>query len=249
MRERTAAAHRSTLQAQAPAPTSSPILTQPPSSPRSACTVDVVVFAPRDGRFVLLALPADRPRARDKVVVPWQAFRASELLADAARRLARTHLGADPAWLEQVGAFADGMRHPSGAAVSICFVAVVAAGAPDPHPPAVWLDAGDVVGLSERQRAMAMGAQQALRNRMDYEPIPFRLLPAHFTLSELQEIYELLVGRRLHKASFRRALHAAWLVEPTDQWRSEGRGRPAQLFRYAPRKRRGRRRAVRFDLL
>jgi hypothetical protein len=38
-------------------------------------------------------------------------------------------------------------------------------------------------------------------------------------------------------------------VEPTDEWRSEGRGRPAQLFRYAPRKRRGGRRGVRFELL
>ena len=35
----------------------------------------------------------------------------------------------------------------------------------------------------------------------------------------------------------------------TDEWRSEGRGRPAQLFRYAPRKRRSQRRGVRFDLL
>jgi hypothetical protein len=74
-------------------------------------------------------------------------------------------------------------------------------------------------------------------------------LPALFTLTDLQQAYELLLGRRLHKASFRRALHASWLVEPTDGWRSEGRGRPAQLFRYSPRKRRGHHRGVRFDLL
>jgi 8-oxo-dGTP diphosphatase len=209
----------------------------------------VVVFTPHDGRLFMLALPVDRPRARDKVVLPWQVLRPGEAMADAARRLARTHLGVDPAWLEQVGAFADAARHPSGAALSVCFAAVVAAGGPPPPSPTVWLDAGDAGRLAERQRTMVVAAQRALRNRMDYEPIPFRLLPALFTLSELQEIYELLVGRRLHKASFRRALHAAWLVEPTDQWRSEGRGRPAQLFRYAPRKRRGHRRAVRFDLL
>jgi hypothetical protein len=38
-------------------------------------------------------------------------------------------------------------------------------------------------------------------------------------------------------------------VEATDEWRNEGRGRPAQFYRFAPRKRRGARRAVRFDLL
>jgi hypothetical protein len=84
---------------------------------------------------------------------------------------------------------------------------------------------------------------------LNIAPIAFRMLPVEFTLSELQQVYELLLGRRLHKASFRRALQGAYLVEPTDSWRSEGRGRPAQLFRYAPRKRRGVRRSVRFELL
>jgi 8-oxo-dGTP diphosphatase len=88
----------------------------------------------------------------------------------------------------------------------------------------------------------------AVRQRLDHSPIAFRLLPATFTLSELQRIYELLLGRRLHKASFRRALQGSFLVEPTDAWRSEGRGRPAQLFRFAPKKRRRPGRSVRFDL-
>ena len=89
---------------------------------------------------------------------------------------------------------------------------------------------------------------ESLKRRIDQSPLAFRLLPQSFTLSELQSVYELVLGRRLHKASFRRALQSALLVEPTEEWRSEGRGRPAQLFRYAPRKRRGVRRGVRFDL-
>jgi 8-oxo-dGTP diphosphatase len=96
---------------------------------------------------------------------------------------------------------------------------------------------------------MVDGALEAIRSRLDQSPIAFRLLPPTFTLSELQGTYEILLGRRLHKASFRRALQSAWLVEPTDEWRSEGRGRPAQLFRYAPRRRRANRRGVRFDML
>ena len=84
---------------------------------------------------------------------------------------------------------------------------------------------------------------------MDHAPIAFHLLPVQFTLTELQQTYELLLGRRLHKASFRRALQAAYLVEPTDEWRSVGRGRPAQFFSFAPRKRRGGRRGVRFDAI
>jgi 8-oxo-dGTP diphosphatase len=104
----------------------------------------------------------------------------------------------------------------------------------------------DLPPLPPRQRAMLESVRSSLRTRIDQSPIAFHLLPSIFTLTQLQEIYELLLGRRLHKASFRRSLHAAWLVEPTDEWRSEGRGRPAQLFRYAPKKRRGSRRGVRF---
>ncbi len=84
---------------------------------------------------------------------------------------------------------------------------------------------------------------------MDHSPVAFRLLPSTFTLTELQQIYEMLLGNRLHKASFRRALQSASLVEPTDEWRSEGRGRPAQLYRFSPRKRPRSRRGVRFDFV
>ena len=96
---------------------------------------------------------------------------------------------------------------------------------------------------------MVDAAMEEVRRRIDQSPLAFRLLPTAFTLSELQGVYELLLGRPLHKASFRRALQAAFLVEPTEEWRSEGRGRPAQLYRYAPRRRRGSRRGVRFDLI
>jgi len=125
-----------------------------------------------------------------------------------------------------------------------------------PHGPAsessdnaLWVELGQLPALAPRQRAMVDAAVAAVRQRIDQAPLAFRMLPAAFTLGELQGINELVLGRPLHKASFRRALQAAFLVEPTDEWRSEGRGRPAQLFRYAPRRRRGGQRGIRFDLL
>ncbi|MGH7678727.1 MAG: NrtR DNA-binding winged helix domain-containing protein, partial [Gemmatimonadaceae bacterium] len=112
---------------------------------------------------------------------------------------------------------------------------------------AAWVEIDQLPLLAPRHRAVAEAAVNAVRSRIERAPLAFRLLPSSFTLSELQAIYELLLGRSLHKASFRRALQAAFLVEPTDEWRSEGRGRPAQLYRYAPRRRRGTKRGVRFD--
>ena len=128
------------------------------------------------------------------------------------------------------------------------YVAVVPIGTAAPEGMR-WAALTALPPFPARQATMVAAAITALRDRMDLEPIAFRMLPPEFTLSELQEVYELLLGRRLHKASFRRALQGAYLVEPTDTWRSEGRGRPAQIFRYAPRKRRAVRRSVRFERL
>jgi 8-oxo-dGTP diphosphatase len=170
-------------------------------------------------------------------------------------RVARSALGWAPATVEQVGAFADGRRHPGDAEMSVGFVAVVPATNTSPQDSSGrisgephWFSLTTLPPLAPRQRAVVDGVARVVRARTDQSPLAFRLLPATFTLSELQAVYELLLGRRLHKASFRRALQAAFLVEPTEEWRSEGRGRPAQLFRYAPRRRRAARRGVRFDL-
>lgn len=211
--------------------------------------IDVVLLTPRDGTLAVLLLRAD-PRARDRWLLPWDAPRNEESPDDAAQRIARSVLGAQPGMLEQVAAFGDGRRHPGDAQLSIAFVGLV------PHGTAArvgdggaWVDVGQLPLLAPRQRSVVEAAVEGVRRRIDQAPLAFRLLPPSFTLSELQSIYELLLGRSLHKASFRRALQAAFLVEPTDEWRSEGRGRPAQLYRYAPRRKRGARRGVRFDLI
>lgn len=212
--------------------------------------IDVVLLTPREGTLAVLVQRTTDPRARDRWTLPWDAPRTGEPPEQAADRLSRAVLGIAPAALQQIGAFGPERRHPGDAQLSVAFVGLV------PHGPAtesgehgMWIDREQLPLLAPRHRAMVDAALDEVRRRMDQSPLAFRLLPAAFTLSELQGVYELLLGRSLHKASFRRALQAAFLVEPTDEWRSEGRGRPAQLFRYAPRKRRGGRRGVRFDLL
>lgn len=220
------------------------------SSRRSSYSIDVILFTPRGKQLAALCVRADDPRARERWMLPYAEAEPGEALDVAARRIARAASGVEPRWIEQVGAFGEDRRHPSDAALSIAFVAVVPAAdiehVTEEH---AWFGVSEPPTMAPRQRAMLDGALEAMRTRMDYAPIAFRLLPPMFTLSELQQMYELLLGKRLHKASFRRALQAAFLVEPTDEWRSEGRGRPAQFFRFAPRKRRGGRRGVRFDLL
>src|ERR1019366_4250840 len=211
--------------------------------------VDIVLCTAHDRQLAVLLVRDEAKRARERWTLPWAPVGARDTLDHPAARVARRAAGARASWLAQAGAFADGSRHPGAAALSVAYVGVTPPRAFRPSTGAHWFPAGDLPPMAPRHRAIIDAALAQLRERMDRAPVAFRLLGTTFTLSELQAVYELLLGRRLHKASFRRALQAAFLVEPTDEWQSEGRGRPAQLFRYAPRRRRGGRGGVRFELL
>ncbi len=76
--------------------------------------------------------------------------------------------------------------------------------------------------------ATAMGR---LRGKLKYRPVVFELMPATFTLFELQRTVEAISGVRVHKQNFRRLVERSGLVEGTDQT-IQTAGRPAKAFRF-----------------
>jgi hypothetical protein len=102
-----------------------------------------------------------------------------------------------------------------------------------------------------RQSALARGAMPALgepmrfdhrrilataiarlRAKLKYRPVVFELMPAEFTLTELQHTVEAISGRLVHKQNFRRLVESTALVEPTGETSTATGGRPAALFRF-----------------
>jgi 8-oxo-dGTP diphosphatase len=217
----------------------------------SNVAVAVALFTPRDGALAVLLVPvwARSNRGKDRWSFPSDLVLAEETLDDAAARIARGALGATPTFLDQAVASVGTRVVGAQGQVTITYFGLAPDSGAVSSPGASWVPTNDAVSLATRLTGDIDAAIAAMRARVDQQPIAFKLLPPTFTLSELQSVYELLLGRRLHKASFRRSRHASALVEATDEWRSEGRGRPAQLFRYAPPRRRRRRRGIRFDLL
>lgn len=76
-------------------------------------------------------------------------------------------------------------------------------------------------------------ALRRLRYKLEYSAAGFELLPAEFTLTELQRTYEIILGEKLDKRNFRRRILAAKIIEETPRLRG-GEGRPARLYRYRP---------------
>jgi hypothetical protein len=83
----------------------------------------------------------------------------------------------------------------------------------------------------DHRRILATGIAR-LRAKIKYRPVVFELMPAEFTLLQLQRSVEALAGRLVHKQNFRRLMEQQQLVEETGAIAAETVGRPAKLFRF-----------------
>jgi hypothetical protein len=84
---------------------------------------------------------------------------------------------------------------------------------------------------SDHRRILATGLAR-LRAKIKYRPVVFELMPAEFTLLQLQRSVEALAGRLVHKQNFRRLIEQQELVEETGAMAADTVGRPAKLFRF-----------------
>ncbi len=156
---------------------------------------------------------------------------AESLDAAASRTLAETTRIA-PSYLEQLYAFGAVDRSPARV-VSIVYWALVRS---DEIPDAAienvsWFDAADLPRLAFDHNEIVDYALWRLRNKVGYSRIAHGLLADEFTLAELREVYESILGRRLDPANFRRQVENSGNLLPTDRFRT-GSHRPARLYRY-----------------
>jgi len=84
---------------------------------------------------------------------------------------------------------------------------------------------------ADHRRILATGIAR-LRAKIKYRPVVFELMPAEFTLLQLQRSVEALAGRLVHKQNFRRLIEQQELVEETGTVAADTIGRPAKLFRF-----------------
>jgi ADP-ribose pyrophosphatase YjhB (NUDIX family) len=74
---------------------------------------------------------------------------------------------------------------------------------------------------------------ERLKNKIEYTDVVFNMMPEYFTLGELQQVYELILGKKLLDPAFRRIIKHK--VEKTDKIQTGGGHRPSAMFRYKKR--------------
>ena len=207
--------------------------------PRAALTVDCVVFGLDEGELKLLLIQRGLEPFQGRWALPGGFVRVEETLDEAARRELAEEAGLHNVFLEQLYTFGAVDRDPRERVVSVAYYALVKlsdhrAKAATDAAEARWFPISDVPRLAFDHRNILRTALARLQGKVRYQPIGFELLPAKFTLSQLQHLYEVILGAELDKRNFRKKVLSFELLVPLKETQMIGRHRPAQLFRFDP---------------
>lgn len=206
--------------------------------PRPAVTVDCVIFGLGEGsKLKVLLIQRAHDPFRDFWALPGGFVDLKEGLKEAALRELEEETNVKDVFIEQLYTFGDPDRDPRGRVISVAYFALVNL---SEHPVRAssdarkvqWFDMDQLPTLAFDHRQILHAAINRLRAKVRYQPIGFELLPEQFTLSQLQRLYETILGvKQLNKRNFRtRILKMGVLREVGKQ---EGVAhRPAMLYSF-----------------
>ena len=206
------------------------------SSELPMVAADVVVFTIRDDRLKLLLVQRSDEPYRTRWALPGDWIRVDEDLEQTALRALAAQTGVSGVYLEQLYTFGKPGRDPRGRAISVAYYALVpsedlrlrpAAGAADVD----WFSQEEASDLALDHAEIVSVAHARLAAKLDYSTIAFQFLPAEFSLSQLQSVYETIRQEPLDKRNFRKWILARKAIEETGDVRRDGSHRPARLYR------------------
>ena len=205
------------------------------SSPTVATIV--AIFAVAEGRLqVLLVLRTGEPEA-GTWALPGGLWDCNESLNESATRKLVEETGASDVYLEQL--FTISGLDVSRDAVAVAYFALVEAGTVRLREEEAWRPAWYAVGelppLAFDNNRVIEQSVDRIRAKLDYTNIAYGLMPAEFTVRELQNTYEAILAEPLDRRNFRKRMISTELIEPTGEVRREGAHRPAQLYRFTSR--------------
>lgn len=198
-------------------------------------TVDMVIFTIQSGVLKVLLVRRRVPPYVGQLAIPGGFVHEDEDLDQAALRELQEETGVADVYLEQLYSFGDVGRDPRGRVITVAYFALISADRPlragTDAAEAEWWAMDQLPTLAFDHPRILNYALERLRNKLEYTTVGFQLLPEKFTLTELQEVYEAILGKNLDKRNFRRKLSLLKILKPLPEYRKGGQ-RPAQLYRF-----------------
>lgn len=202
----------------------------------AAVAVDVVIFSVDGGALKVLLIEMKKRPYAGFWAFPGGLIKPNESLEQSARRQLLTKAGLRGVYLEQLYTFGEVDRDPFGRVVSTAYFALIPGAGIRPktskeYGAIKWFGVKNLPRLAYDHKKMIDFALRRLRAKIGYTNIVYGLLPKEFTLSDLQGVYEIILGKKLDKRNFRKKVLALNLVKPASAKR-RGAHRPAKLYKF-----------------
>ena len=202
--------------------------------------LDVVIFTIYKGSLWIVTIDTTPGVANERLTrLPGGILRSGEWLDAAFDRILLTKTGLSDIYKEQLITLGDPERDTRGHVVSIVYYALV-----DSQVLLASLDLtrahlvpiGDILSsdvMAYDHADIVKYARQRLEWKMEYTNIAMNILPEQFTLSELQRVYEIVLGKELDKRNFRKKILSLSMIEETGELDRESSNRPAKLYKFS----------------
>lgn len=205
---------------------------------RPSIAVDTIIFSIQHDELKVLLVKRGEHPFKGTWAIPGGFVRHDESVDDAAKRELLEETGVSGVYLEQLFTFGDVNRDPRTRVISISYYSIL--GYDDLSSTKLsasfdvddvdWFNISDLPELAFDHKIILRYALNRLRNKLEYSTVAFEFLPERFTLTELQQIYEIVYDRKLDKRNFRKKLKQMNIVSETNETKIEGAHRPARLY-------------------
>jgi ADP-ribose pyrophosphatase YjhB (NUDIX family) len=200
-------------------------------------SIDCVIFGFENADLeVLLIKRAISPR-RGWWALPGGFILKDEDLNQAARRILFETTGVTDIYMEQVATFGRVDRFPERRVITIAYYALINPEEYALQPgidtsEATWFPISQIPEMPFDHNEILHTALKQLRRRLRTKPIGFELLPDKFTLTQLQNLYEKILGIALDKRNFRKKLQSMQLLVMLNEKQKGVAHRAAQLYKF-----------------
>lgn len=199
-------------------------------------SVDIIVFGFEEGNLKILLGKRQMDPGRGEWSLYGGFVNEDEDLEEAANRTILELTGMTKLYMKQVGAFGAIDRDPGERVISIAYCALIDVKDYDDNlrqqHGLEWVALNEVPSLYSDHNLMVSNALAQIRRRINTEPIVFNLLPELFTLTQLQRVYEAILGSSIDKRNFRKRVKQIEFIEKTEFIDKTTSRRGAALYRF-----------------
>ena len=200
-------------------------------------SVDCVLFGYDDSGLKVLLIKRGVEPYLDYWALPGDLVQTKESIDGAVVRVLKDLTGLSNIYTEQVKTFGDVGRHPMGRVFTISHYSLLKADQHDLNPSsfaveAKWHNIKRLGELAFDHNKIFAACKEKLVKSVQTKPIGFELLPEEFTLSQLQNLYEIILEKEFDKRNFRKKINAMKLLLDTGKIQSSVSHRPAKLFKF-----------------